>query len=346
MKHAARLVLLTCATLLLFVHAADLRAPQALKLTMTGPTFYCLFDASCNVTATETASTFTQPGMNGQGVLYTRTYAASPGSPAAGHYGYEYRIAFQNVTGYAAANCIMGVRIKLGSPLSTLDFNGDGSADQVFQIFVGGGYLFSHATQDGSFITFDFDPPAAPMCPGVPGNTSVWFGVIASQPPRSVLATIETFGGDFLQVGARAPNLGIFKLAPLYVAIARFPPSAFVAPSLNAAEGRRRAMLNIATTALRHLEEDNVLPALELLQRLVLVTDGDADDWIQDAPQTEVNEQMELYNILQDLIETLDQSRRELCREGCAEDGHRMVSMTIAPSPLPRIRRIQLRSAK
>jgi hypothetical protein len=49
-----------------------------------------------------------------------------------------------------------------------------------------------------------------------------------------------------------------------------------------------------------------VLPAVQLLERLLELTDGDADDWVQDDPETRgVDERLNLYGIIQELIEML-----------------------------------------
>ena len=116
-----------------------------------------------------------------------------------------------------------------------------------------------------------------------------------------------------VQAPARAPNLtgkASFKFTLLYDTIATLPPDGFIAPSLNAGEGRRQAMLNRVNAALALAEDDNALPAVQLLERLLLLTDGDGDDWVQDDPATRVNEQMNLAVILNELIETLQDSRR------------------------------------
>ena len=312
MKRVTRLAPLALVLMMLSLNVAVVRAGQELNLTLVGSSFYCLVDPSCTVTGTETMSTFTLPGTVGEGVLYTRTFAASPGSPAEGAYGYEYRIDLANVDSVTTYNCINTFRIKLGAPLSILDYNGDGVAgDQVYMFFEGGKIPISSAVREGPFVTFKFF--LSPLCPGPPaGQTSVVFGVLASGPPKSVLADLQAFEG-VVQAAARAPNLtgkASFKFTLLYDTIATLPPNGFIAPSLNAGEGRRQALLNRVNAALALAEDDNALPAVQLLERLLLLTDGDGDDWVQDDPATRVNEQMNLAVILNELIETLQDSRR------------------------------------
>ena len=86
MQRLSRATALALATSVLSLNVADLRAGVTLKVEVAGSGFLCLFDASCSVTPTETTSTFTIPGMVGQGILFTRTFAASPGSAASGSY--------------------------------------------------------------------------------------------------------------------------------------------------------------------------------------------------------------------------------------------------------------------
>jgi hypothetical protein len=310
----SRMAALTVVSLAMSSNVADLRAGVGLTVVVAGPDFYCLFDASCAVSATTTSSTFTIPGMAGQGVLHTRTFAASAGSPAEGSYGYEYQIDLSGVTGTTGLNCIDAMRIKVGAPLATLDYDGDGTVgDQVYLAGpIGGNNIVSIATREGSYVTFSFIGNV--VCPGPPvGDTTVVFGVVASGPPMSVLAELQPFVGGSILTGARAPNLiptASFKLTLLYDTIATLPPGGIIAPVPQAGEGRRRAMLNAVNTALRHLENGNALPAVQSLTRLLSLTDGDADDWVQDDPDTRVNEQTNLLQIIQEIIEMLVEDGR------------------------------------
>ena len=312
MKKLNRIALLAAVSLVLTANVADLRAGVTLKVVIAGPDFLCLFDASCSVTPIETTSTFTVPGMVGEGVLYTRTFAASAGSPAAGSFAYEYELDLSGVEGTSSLNCIRTVTIKLGAPLATLDYNGDGvSGDQVYIAGpIGDKNFVTQAERNGPFVTFDFIGNL--VCPGPPaGDTTVRFGVLAGGPPRTVLANLESFDG-IIQTGARAPNLflaALFKLTLLYDTIATLPPGGIVAPTLNAGEGRRGAMLNLVNASLRLIEEDNFLPAVQHLERLLSLTDGGTDDWVQDDPQTRVDEPGNLLQIIQDLLDSLEDPR-------------------------------------
>jgi hypothetical protein len=131
--------------------------------------------------------------------------------------------------------------------------------------------------------------------------------VVAGAPPRSVLADLQTEDGGLIQTGARAPNLSLkFSFTLLYDTIVTLPPNGFIAPTANAGEGRRESMLNRVNAALALAEGGNVLPAVQLLERLLELTDGDADDWVQDDPETRgVDERLNLYGIIQELIEML-----------------------------------------
>ena len=225
----------------------------------------------------------------------------------------EYQIDLSEVDGTTSLNCIRTVTIKLGAPLATLDYDGDGvTGDQVFIVGpIGDKNFVTHAERNGSFVTFDFFGNL--VCPGPPvGDTTVRFGVVVSAaPPKSLLANLKTFDG-IIQTGARGPNLllrALFKLTLLYDTIATLTPGGIIAPSLNAGEGRRHAMLNMVNAALKLVEDDNVLPAVHHLGRLLSLTDGDADDWVQDDPQTRVDEQANLLRIIQDILDSLEDGR-------------------------------------
>ena len=312
MKRLNRIASLLAVSLVLSSNVADLRAGVTLNVVIAGPDFLCLFDASCSVTPVETTSTFTVPGMVGTGVLYTRTFAASAGSPAAGSFAYEYELDLSGVEGTSGLNCIRTVTIKLGAPLATLDYDGDGvTGDQVYVAGpVGDKNFVTQAERNGPFVTFDFIGNL--VCPGPPtGDTTVRFGVLAGGPPRGVLADLESFDG-VIQAGARGPNLALaalFKLTLLYDTIVTLPPGGIIAPTLNAGEGRRSAMLNLASAALRLIEEDNFLPAVQHLERLLSLTDGGADDWVQDDVQTRVNEPTNLLQIIQEILDSLEDPR-------------------------------------
>lgn len=101
--------------------------------------------------------------------------------------------------------------LQFGPVISTLDYNGDGKAeDQVYVVTQGGlGSIgLASAKQWGNTITFNF---TAPVCAGgSPGQgaSSYFFGLVSAQPPRPVTATVKETTGSVYDVPARAPQIG------------------------------------------------------------------------------------------------------------------------------------------
>lgn len=289
------------------------QATQSLKIVQVDQNVHCMFDPTCNVVATTTVSTFTVPGMSGTGSLYTTTFQTSPASPAAGYNGFEYRIDLQNVVGITGIKCIGSMRIALGSQPIFLDLNGDGIiADQIYVISTGGLGTIAPtlAAKDGPFVTFYFDPQ---ICgggsPGT-GDSSFVFGALAAGFPRGVLADLQVFGGSLIETGAQAPNLANkleFQFSLLYSTIVKLNNAAFVAPTPKAAEGKRQTMLNETNAALTLARNGNVLPAVQKLQRLLLLTDGQGSDWVRDDPTTRIDERENLFDVIQETIRMLQQ---------------------------------------
>ena len=315
-RRALSLILLSGAML---STVADVRAAQPLKVTFGGSDVYCLFDPSCQVTSSVLATAFLLPNTNGSGILSTRTFAASPGSDAAGWWGYEYRIDLRGTDATTGLTCIDNLRVKLGTPLSALDYDGDGTTgDQVYQLaldFIGDNTIVTSAEQDGVYVTFHF---GVPVCAGAPvGDVSTVIGVLASGPPIDVVADLETESGDVIHVGARGPNLALsasYKLTLLYDNVVALPPGGFIAPTMNAAEGRRQAMLNRIAAASRLVENGRNLPAVQLVERLASLADGGPDDWVQDDPSTPMDERIHLLQMIQEAKQALDDCRLEGCR--------------------------------
>lgn len=251
------------------------------------------------------SSKFTIPGTAGEGELLVFVGSTEPGSVGDGRYDYEYHLLLGNVSGNGG--CIEAMSIKLGT-LETFDLDGDGtSGEQVYLRFPSPDPHYRVpvlATRNGPFVRFWFYGKG--VCPR---DNSVAIGVLAPSPPIVTLVELEGSFDGSLQVGGLTPNLLPklkYRFTLLYDTIATLPPGGFIAPpSMKAGEGYRRAMLNDVNAALEHAEEGRILPAVQLLQHLLLRTDGDGDDWVQDDPETRENEQTNLALILSELIEEL-----------------------------------------
>ncbi len=179
-----------------------------LKVVNVGaPAINCVFDPSCRITVTDSSAPIPIPA-EGTNFLQSRTFVGKPGSPANGLYGYEYRIDLRNAVGITYIPCISSMTIEFGPVVSTLDYDGDGSSDQVFVITSGGLGSIGLASADkiGDEITFTF---SSPVCAGGrpgEGQSTYFFGLVSTKPPRFVTAKVKETTGTVYNVQARAPQ--------------------------------------------------------------------------------------------------------------------------------------------
>jgi hypothetical protein len=181
-----------------------------LKVVNVGaPAINCVFDPSCTVTVTDTTAPV-PISAGGTNFLQSRTFVGMPGAPANGLYAYEYRIDLRNAVGITYIPCLSSMTIEFGPVVSTLDYNGNGEADQVYVITSGGlGSIgLASAEKEDNTITFTFN---APVCAGGhpgDGQSTFFFGLVSTQPPRPVTATVKETTGTVHNIPARAPQLG------------------------------------------------------------------------------------------------------------------------------------------
>ena len=188
--------------------------PAVIMLNMVqvkAPDINCFFNTTCKVTVEDTTSPITIAGAKGSGFLQSRTYKGAPGSPAAGLYGYEYRV---DLTGMSVDSgkipTFTSFRISFKDPVGSFDFNKDGkSGDQVFVITEGGlgDVVPISAVYDGATITFTFsNPRLAAGSASSKGQTSFFFGLISKNPPRPVGVRAVVNEGTGMNLSARAPS--------------------------------------------------------------------------------------------------------------------------------------------
>lgn len=179
-----------------------------LKVVNVGaPSINCVFDPSCKVKVTDTVATIP---IRAQGTrfLQSRTFVGKPGAPADGLYAYEYRIDLRDAMGITYIPCISSMDIEFGPVIDSLDYDGDGTADQVYVVTRGGlGTIgLASAKKTGNTITFNFNTPVcAGGSPGS-GQSSYFFGLVSAQPPRFVTARVKETTGTIHNVQARAPQ--------------------------------------------------------------------------------------------------------------------------------------------
>lgn len=169
-----------------------------LQIVQVGaPAINCVFNAPCTITPADFSF-----AMLGGGFVQSRIYQAASGTPAAGKYMYQYRVDLTNATATPAPQ-VTSFTIDFG-PAAAMDFNGDGTTEQVFVITQGGLGSVAPVTADqtGRMITFTFSPPV----PG--GQTSYFFGLVSDMAPVQVRATLTTNVQPTIAVQARAPRPG------------------------------------------------------------------------------------------------------------------------------------------
>jgi hypothetical protein len=198
-------------TFLLSFLAAAAAVASPLKVVDVGaPAINCKFDPSCTITVTDTTANFTLPGAVGNAFLQSRTWpVGKPGTAGAGRRVYEYRLDLTQLTGAVALPCVTQLRVPFG-PVVSLDYDGNGTTEQVFVTTAGGVGSVKPSSVDktGNLITFNFNPPVcAGSSPGH-GQTSYFFGLAATRAPHGVTATVvPSLGSGSLSLAARAPQL-------------------------------------------------------------------------------------------------------------------------------------------
>ncbi len=124
-------------------------------------------------------------GISGRAALQTRTFTGGAGSSAAGKTGYQYRV---NLTGAVGSRCVSALKLPFGTIVKLPYIPGSPYADKT-----------------GDTIIFTFSKP---VCAGAsPGNgeSSLFFGLTADEPPKSAVANVDVTGAaSAMRAGARS----------------------------------------------------------------------------------------------------------------------------------------------
>jgi hypothetical protein len=199
---------ITTFILTLLVASAATAAPLTV-VTVAAPGINCKFDTDCTITVNDSVANFTLPGTSGTAFLQSRRWPkGQPGTIGAGRFAYLYRLDLRQLTGLTAQPCVSKLSLDFG-PVVALDYNANGTPDQVFVITKGGIGSVKPSSVDkvGNKITFNF---ATPVCSGsAPGNgqSSFFFGLASAKAAKAVTATITPTLGAPLSLAARAPQL-------------------------------------------------------------------------------------------------------------------------------------------
>ncbi len=194
----------------LVVIGLSLTAAQAddlKRVEVSAPAINCLFDPTCRVVVTDSTDTIPIPASK-SGVLQSRTFRGRPGTPAAGLYVYEYRIDLRGARGILYPPCLNSMTVDFGPIVRSLDFDGDGSSDEVFVVTRGGlgNVGLVSADKSGNRITFNFN-----VCTGGgadEGQSTFFFGLVSTNSPIQTTASIlESRTGKTYQTQVRVPRL-------------------------------------------------------------------------------------------------------------------------------------------
>ncbi|MCK5115552.1 MAG: hypothetical protein KAR44_03065 [Candidatus Aegiribacteria sp.] len=194
-------------TILLIVILTSCNGTHLGIVDVNAPAVNYIFDNDGIITVTDTSDDIELNGMQGTGFLQSRTLpVGEAGTVAEGLYGYEYRIDLSEVAGILNIVCISSFRIVFG-PVVLLDFDGNGSSEEVYVVTTGGLGNISPTSVDvaGDTLTFNFSPG---ICAGnAPGNgdCSFFFGLVSAYPANFITSEIHAGGTDY-QLEARAPN--------------------------------------------------------------------------------------------------------------------------------------------
>jgi len=210
-------------TLLVFILlVAALSSAEAVPLSIVNvsfPAVNCIFDPTCRIFVGDTSDDIVLNGTVAVGIehfLQSRTFTGSPGTPAAGLFGYMYRIDLIDLMSTANVACVTSFRIPFAPLVRTLNYDNLGGADDVF-VGTGGGLgtvAPTSAEQIGDTITFTFQPPVCAGASSGEGQTTFFFGLVSTEPPGFVVSQVVDANAMAYELDARAPAASTATATP------------------------------------------------------------------------------------------------------------------------------------
>lgn len=198
---APRFLALTAATL--FVASPATQAEPLSVISVGAAAVNCVYDAACGFMVNDMVATIPIAGISGRTVLQTRSFTGGAGSPAQGKTGYQYRV---NLTGAVGGRCVSTVKLLFGS-IVKLPYIPDGPYVDIYVVASGdlGTIGLAAADKSGNIITLTFSKPVcAGGSPGK-GESSLFFGLTSSEPPKPATAQVDITGETSASVPVRAP---------------------------------------------------------------------------------------------------------------------------------------------
>lgn len=181
------------------------RAAPLKIVNVTAPPINCVFSTSCSVRVKDTREDFTLSG-GGEGVLQTRTFKGTRGSPADDLYAFQYRLDLTAAVG-TKASCVDWISLSFGPVVSNLNFGGDDAPDHVFVITSGGiGSIgLASAIQTRDTIRFNFRSPVCSGTAAGKGTSTFFWGLVSTSDPENITALIHETGRATHVVKSRSP---------------------------------------------------------------------------------------------------------------------------------------------
>lgn len=163
----------------------------------------CIYDDACGFMVNDTVATIPIAGLSGRAVVQTRTFTGGAGSPAAGKTGYQYRV---NLSGAVGGGCVRALTLPFG-PIVKLPYIPNGPYVDIYVVASGdlGTIGLAAADKSGNTITLTF---SRPVCAGArpgKGESSLFFGLTSSEPPKPATALVDTPDAGTASVPVRAP---------------------------------------------------------------------------------------------------------------------------------------------
>lgn len=181
-------------------------------INVSAPAINCVYDKSCHVMVHDTMAAIPMAGISGRAVVQSRTVTGVEGAAAAGKTGYAYRV---NLTGAVGKRCVSALKLPFG-PIAKLPYIPDGPYADIFVIVSGelGTIGLAAADKSGEVITITF---SRPVCAGLglgKGESSLFVGLTADEPPKPALAQVDLSNGASANVPVRAAVVQVEEPKP------------------------------------------------------------------------------------------------------------------------------------
>ena len=171
-------------------------------ISIGAPALNCVYDTACGFSVTDTVATIPIAGVSGRVVVQTRTFTGAQGSPAAAKTGFEYRV---NLTGAVGSRCVSALKLPFAT-ISKIPYIPDGPYADIFVVASGdlGTIGLASADKSGDTVTFTFSKPVCAGASPGQGESSLFFGLTSSEPPKPALAQVDVPGAESASVAVRA----------------------------------------------------------------------------------------------------------------------------------------------